>query len=140
MTENIRNKYGVAFVPNKLEVEGKPEFSDFPRNVLFASYININGRDSMASSLYIPDFESYTFDEKEKKLIYTNIYEKENVLTIIRRKNGWSGQKKVRGTQVLFADGIIWDGFFSHLTMNGLSKGEGCKYEPLINTSTLRPS
>ena len=140
MTVNIEKKYGVAFVPKELIVEGKPELSDFPKNVLFASFININGRDLMASSLYLPIFESYTFDEKERRLIYTNIYEKENVLTIIRGKNGWSGLKKVRGKQVLFACGAIWDGFFSHLTMNGLSKGERCKYEPLINTSTLRPN
>lgn len=130
MTNNIERKYGVAFVPNRLEVDGKAELSDFPKNVLFGSYININGKDSMATSLYVPDFASYTYNEEERRLIYTNIYGKENVLTIIRGKNGWSGQKNVRGEQVLFACGAIWDGFFSHLTMNGLSKGEGCKYEP----------
>ena len=85
----------------------------------------------VASALYKPNIESYTVQGTEKILKYKNPHGEEDALIIVRGKNGWTGEKVIKGKKTLFACGAEWEGFFVHLTMSGLSKGEACKFESL---------
>jgi len=124
-------KYFTGFVPHRLDIEDRPELTDFPLNVLFANFFVSNGIQMVASALYKPDFESFSIQGKEKVLKYKNSNREEDELIITRGENGWSGEKIIRGKKSLIACGAEWDGFFVHLTLNGLSVGEACKYESL---------
>ncbi|MFC1649568.1 hypothetical protein ACFL2C_02515 [Patescibacteria group bacterium] len=124
-----RNRYG--FVPHRLEIEERPELSDFPFNVLFVNFFLKDNKDFSATALYEPEIESYSVNKEEKSLDYRNIYGHEDLLTIVKRKKSWSGVKVIKNERVLWADGPKWNLFFAHLTMNGLSKGERCKFKCL---------
>ena len=129
--ENNKQINNVGFVPYRLEVEEKPELSDFSKNILFANFFSKDGVDMVASSLYVPVIESYSVATEGRSLTYRNIHNPENTVTITKGENGWFGKKTINGEDVLFASGAEWHGFFAHLTLNGLSKGERCKFERL---------
>lgn len=132
MTEKLekRNNY-TAFIPHKLEVEGRPELSDFSLNILFANVFNAKGIDVIASSLYRPDLETYQRDSEKKSLTYRNIYNKKDIVRITKFEERWEGQKFIKEKRALLAQGRTWKQFFAQLTLTGLSKGERCKYERL---------
>lgn len=130
--ENRDRKYFTGFVPHRLDLEERPELSDFPLNVLFANFFVKEGYVHSASALYEPDLESYREHGEGRSLNYKNPYREEDELKITRTEKGWSGEKVIHGETVLIANGVEWQGFFSHLTMNGLSKGEACKFERLF--------
>lgn len=125
------NPQFVGFVPHRLEIEDRPEFTDFPLNVLFANFFVSNGVQMVASALYQPDVESFTVQGTEKVLKYKNPHGVEDELVIVRGENGWRGEKIIKGKRTLLACGAEWEGFFVHLTINGLSKGEACIFESL---------
>jgi hypothetical protein len=122
-------RYG--FIPNKLEVEGRPELSDFPLNILFMSFLAVRGVGMSATALYEPDMETYLEDMEKRSMIYRNKYGSENTVTVMRYPDRWEGAKTINGNVVLLANGKTWKDFFVQLTIMGLSKGEKCYYETL---------
>ena len=126
--KNNENPYFVGFVPHKLEVEERPELNDFSQNILFANFFQQGGFDMVASALYEPDLETYKEEDGSRTLTYKNIHNPDNTIEITRTENGWMGRKTIADKRKLIASGAEWSSFFSHLTMNGLSKGERCKF------------
>lgn len=127
--EFSERKAFAGFIPHRLEIEGSPELSDFPLNVLFANIFVRNGVNTMASSLYEPDLETYNRDGGKKSLRYKNIHNPENTVTVLKTQKGWEGTKVINEREVLMATGQTWNQFFTQLTLFGLSKGERCFYE-----------
>jgi hypothetical protein len=62
-----------AFVPRRLEIEGRPELRNFSRNILFSSVGSRNGRACTGHSLYEPDLATFT-DGREQRLLHRNKY------------------------------------------------------------------
>lgn len=131
MIKGNDSKYSVGFVPHRLEIKDRPELSDFPKNVLFANFFISKGIQMVASALYRPDVDSFTIQGMERVLKYKNSHRGEDELIIVRGENGWSGEKIIKGEKKLIACGAEWNGFFVHLTILGLSKGEVCVFESL---------
>ena len=94
MTKEIKDrKQFVGFIPHRLEVEDRPELSDFPLNVLFANCFKAGGVDFSADALYEPEIESFREEEDKKILDYRNIYNPEDLLTITKEVEKWVGGK-----------------------------------------------
>ena len=125
-----RNNF-TGFIPNRLEVEERPELREFSQNILFANVFNSNGVGMMASSIYVPDIDTYHQSDDGGSLTYRNIYNPENTVRITRYDDRWEGEKFINDKLCLLATGGTWEQFFTQLTIMGLSKGERCKYERL---------
>lgn len=120
-----------GFIPHRLVINDKPELSDFPLNILFGNFITINGVDMSATALYKPDVESYREGEGGRSLDYRNIYNQDNLVTITRQEEKWTGTKVINEKVTLIAEGRMWQQFFTQLTIVGLSNGEKCRYQSL---------
>jgi len=129
-------KYG--FVPQRLIVNDRPELSNFPLNIAFASVIKKGNQIIMASALYEPDFSSFKEevdeDGREKQIMnYFNKYGHQWRVEIWYHKESKSyfgfkcsgSDNESKGG----ASGSQWEGFFSHLTILGLSNGEPCSFQ-----------
>jgi hypothetical protein len=123
--------YCTAFIPHKLDIEDRPELSDFSKNILFATLFNSNGVVTIASSLYEPDLKTYRDEGEARSLIYKNIYNPDDTVKIIRREDKWEGEKLIKDKRALWAWGLTWQQFFVQLTGTGLCRGERCKFETL---------
>ncbi len=129
MEVNNNQTQGFGFVPKKLEIEGKPELSEFPLNILFANFYREQGVNMSATALYEPDLDTYNGKSDEKNMVYRNIYNPENIVVITKCLDHWEGLKVVNGTFVLLKTvGKTWEEFFSRLTIVGLSDGEKCGF------------
>jgi hypothetical protein len=120
------------FVPYRLEVPNKPEYSHFPLNVLFVSFRNMDGRLQSGTALYEPNFDTYRKEGHLSSMRYHNIYSSECYLVVdYDEKDGrYRGEKFVNGKSAGSAyGGDNWQLFFTHFTMLGLVDGEGCKFE-----------
>jgi hypothetical protein len=125
-------KTPTGFVPNRLAVEDKPEYSHFPVNVLFASFRKTDGRLQAGSALYEPDFQTYRKEGDLSSMRYHNVYGGEWYLRIDygEKDRRYHGEKFVDGKSVATTDGgDNWELFFTHFTMLGLAAGEKCKFE-----------
>ena len=121
-----------AFIPKRLAVANRPEYSHFPCNVLFVSYRNREGRLQAGTALYEPVFHTYRKERHLSLMRYRNIYGGECYLGIdYDAKNGrYRGEKFVNGKSVGSAYGVDnWQLFFTHFTMLGLVDGEKCSFE-----------
>jgi hypothetical protein len=130
-----------AFIPHRLEVPNKPEYSHFPRNVLFVSYRNQDGRLQAGSALYDPDFHTYRKHGHLISMRYRNVYggECHVVINFDEKDRRYHGEKFVNGKLVGFAyGGDNWQLFFTHFTMLGLAEGEKCKFEDVEDVLAMR--
>ena len=121
-----------AFIPYRLAVANKPEYSHFPLNVLFMSCRNTDGRLQSGTALYEPDFNTYRKEGHLSSMRYHNVYGGECYLGIDydEKDRRHRGEKFVNGKLVGSADGDNnWELFFTHLTLLGLATGERCKFE-----------
>ncbi len=126
-----------GFIPNKLEVDGRPELSDFPLNILFANFFAVKGVHMSATALYEPDTETYKKGVNERSLVYKNKYGPDNTVVVKKYDDRWEGVKTVNGEIVLLANGKTWKQFFVQLTIVGLSNGEKCHYETQKQQGTV---
>ena len=125
-------KTRTAFIPQRLEVPKKPEYSHFPRNVLFASYRNADGRLQAGTALYEPDLHTYRKQGYLNSMRYRNVYGDECHLEIYydEKNSRYRGGKFMNGKSVGCAyGGENWRLFFTHFTMLGLADGEKCRFE-----------
>lgn len=120
-----------SFIPQRLTIKERPELSNFPLNVMFASFIIKNGIQTMGSALYEPDFSTYLQVDKNSSMQYRNVYggDSKILITYDRSNRSWEGRKFVKGKSIDIADGPNWKSFFVHFTSLGLSNGERCKFE-----------
>lgn len=129
-----------AFIPHRLEIQNKPEYSYFPCNVMFVSYRNQNGRLQSGSALYQPDFQTYQKECYLSSLGYHNVYggDCRLVISFDEKNRGYHGEKFVDGQLVGFAyGGDIWQLFFMHFTMLGLADGEKCRFDFVKDTLAI---
>lgn len=127
-----------GFVPKRLIVNDRPELSNFPLNILFASVVEKDNQTAMADALYEPDFSSFKEeideDGKEKQIMnYRNKYGPQWRVEIwyFKERKSYFGLKysgsddESKGG----ASGSQWGAFFSHLTILGLADGEPCSFQ-----------
>ena len=122
----------LGFIPHRLEIAWRPEWNNFPFNVLFVSQTIKDGQKVSGSALYEPEFHTYRKEENLSLMRYRNVYGGECYLMIAydEKNKQYHGQKYVNGEVVGFADGgDNWQLFFTHLTMLGLASNERCKFE-----------
>lgn len=132
-----------SFIPGRLEVGGRPELNNFPRNVLFMHFKDENGKRISGSALYNPILDSYVGDGGSFSMEYYNSYGGNHRLIIkYNDLNYYHAEKYVNGKMVGAARGKIlddvdWKTFFIHFTMLGLANGEKCKFETVDQSSQL---
>jgi len=131
--DSIRRGVFYGFVPCRLEIESRPELTNFPLNVMFMQLKIENGKTISGTALYEPDLGSYKKDGNVSSMEYHNIYGPTNWLVIEydSSKLSYLGKKIVNGKFVVEAIGKQWNMFFVHLTAFGLANGESCKFEEI---------
>ena len=129
-----------SFIPQPLDINGKPEYSVFPFNVLIARYKTKDNKLIMGSVIYEPDLSSLIID-KEKNLImnYYNCYNRRYYLKMIVEKDLKSRrcEKYCEAEKIGATDGVIdwekqeesWHKFFQHVGLLGLTEGETCQFK-----------
>lgn len=121
-----------AYIPNELNVPGRPELGFFPMNTLFVKQkLTETGEVTNGVALYEPLLETFQIDKKGCFMEYHNIYGHGSWL-IIKFNFGtesWHGEKFVDGKSVGSAIGKTWQMFFVHFTAMGLAEKEQCKFE-----------
>ena len=130
--EAIRRGTLFSFIPHRLEITGRPEWNNFPFNVLFMNYAIKDGQHITGTALYEPDFYTYRKDGHLSLMRYHNVYGGECYLIIAydEKNKRYHGKKYVNGKSVGSADGgNDWKNFFIHLTMMGLVADEQCRME-----------
>ena len=133
--ENQRVKIprtATAFIPKRLAVADRPEYSHFPCNVLFVSYRNADGRLQAGTALYEPDLQTYRKEGHLSSMNYHNIYGSECRLRIVydEKNRRYRGEKFLNGKSVGCAYGVDnWQLFFMQFTMLGLIDGEKCQFD-----------
>ena len=130
-SDNCLNKNLLAgFVPRRIEIEGRPELSLFPLNVIFAGLKNEGGKLIMGTSVYEPDLTSFRDENGMLSMKYDNIYgESLVVIEYNKATKYWLGTKYVKGESAGGSIGMDWHMFFSHFTILGLANFEHCKME-----------
>lgn len=126
-----------AFVPNKLEIDGRPELSIFPFNVLFHGFAIKDNKLWSAYALYEPELDSYKEEDGKQKMKFTNKYGADCWLEIIydKKEQRYEGTKHIGNDLNGQAFGRNnWNLFFIHLTMLGLGEGEACMFEDFDDT------
>jgi hypothetical protein len=119
-----------AFIPRNLEIENRPELSNFSYNILFISYETDGKQTLAAEAIYVPVIETFRAEGQALILDYVNQYKPENrILIIFHQDTGqYEGEKFLDGKSVSTTIGSDWKNFFINLTAPGLSDGEGCKF------------
>lgn len=122
-----------GFVPHRINNPDNPEHNNFPINILFSSMRVEGDKTISGTALYEPITKPQPTGDNREHLtaIYVNIYDSDSYVIVIynRIKKSWIANKTVRGKCVSYTTGNEWDGFFIHLTMNGLSNGERCMFK-----------
>lgn len=125
-----------AFIPRRLEIEGKPYLSVFPYHVLIKRYNTDEwGNMFIAEATYIPDFETYQDTGTMLSMRYLNKYASASSLLFSYDKSekSYVCEKYLGETCVGLAEGgKDWNLFFLHVALLGIGLGETCKYEPMI--------
>jgi hypothetical protein len=132
-----REGASLMFIPNELDIEGRPELRKLPASVLFAEVGANEGARVLGSALYEPDLSSLYFDGGECTLRYQNKHGGDSSVRITYHvgKQMWEGEKSVAGKIVGVALGADWKHFFTQLTLLGLAKGEACVMERVAVSS-----
>ncbi|MCX6789177.1 MAG: hypothetical protein NTZ42_01015, partial [Candidatus Gribaldobacteria bacterium] len=122
--EEVQHRHFYAFVPHRLEIASKPEWNNFPFNVVFMSFKIKDGKQISGTALYEPDFDTYQKDGCLNSMRYHNAYggDCHLIITYDEEKKKYHGEKFVNGELVVSADGADnWRMFFVHLTLLGVA-------------------
>lgn len=129
--ETLKQKLGqgvsFGFAPRRLEITWKPEWYNFPFNVMFASQTVQGGKTIVKIALYEPDFHTYKKEGDSSSMRYHNIYGGDCYLIIrYNEKNKQHiGEKYINGELIVSAYGHNnWQSFFFHLTLLGVAANE----------------
>jgi len=124
-----------GFVPHRLEIKDLPKYDNFPFNILFVSYANINGVDTSGSAVYNPDLSTFQEDGEKQSMTYYNQYDDDRNWTVVidydKQKGSWEGTKYCKGEFMGGGGGAEWNMAFTHLTAIGVAEGERVKFEKM---------
>jgi len=122
------------FIPEELDVAGRPELRKLPKNIVFAKVGTNAGVSILGSALYEPDLSSFDFRGSDCSLTYRNKHGGDGRVRITYHvdKQTWVGEKSVEGKSVGVAFGADWKQFFMQLTLLGLAKGEACVMDRIL--------
>ena len=112
-----------SFIPKRLEIEGRPELSDFPATVCFAGFVQGNGcQRVLCEAAYQPELESLKTQGDCRVLRYTGLYNPDFTLEISHNlvSDGYFGEKFCCGEYAGAAGGSSWEGFFAHFSGLGI--------------------
>lgn len=111
-------------IPQKLLIDGRPEISCFPLNILFSSITTEGDKSFISYSTYNPDLATYQEDPKTKRLQYFNTENRDWWIEIsYSKENGnYFGNKYYCDKLIQKASANEWDKFFYHLATMGIPK------------------
>lgn len=119
----------IMYVPKHLEILDRPELNNFPFNIAFGTAtLDDNNTERHETSLYEPDFSTFTQEGVEQKMKYYNKLDPGRYFWVEivynTKKQSYVGTK-YRGDQYAGkAFGTEWNAFFVHLTALGVTDGE----------------
>src|SRR3990167_5410226 len=70
----------ISFIPGPLEIDGRPELSYFPQNILFSRLYSEAGRNYAARATYLPVLETYRQLGSTKRMVYLNELRATNIV------------------------------------------------------------
>ena len=134
--EAVKSGTLYANIPHRLSVIDRPEFWMFPLNILYTKFrAESDGSQTMGSALYFPDLSTFAQNNETLTMTYRNQYDQNShvLITVEKPDMSYRGDKFINGegTTITFGkvtDENSWKMFFVHLTMQGLSTGEQCKF------------
>ena len=123
-----------CYIPSRLEIAGKPEYSIFPLNVFISRYTVRDGKTCTGSVVYEPDLSSFEYDEATKifKMNYYNRYNHDYYLVMIYDQENKRRQcdKYYKEEELGSADGLDdWNRFFIQVGFLKFKQGETCMFE-----------
>jgi len=123
-----KRMYG--FVPYRLELKNFPKYDNFPYNLAFISYANIDGVDKSGTAIYYPDFSTFKESDSEHSMNYYNQYNRDWRVEVVYdlAKKSWEGTKYFKDEWQGQGGGPEWNMGMAHMTMAGLVKGETCLF------------
>ena len=122
-----------GFVPHRLELKNLPQYDNFPYNLVFMGFANIDGVDMTGTACYYPDFSTFTEEDGKQRLLYFNQHSRDWKVAIVydKEKGSWEGEKYHLDEYKGGGGGTEWRMAFAHITMSGLAKGEKVKFEKM---------
>ncbi len=131
--ENENFRPIIGSVPFPLEMKNFPDYDNFPYNLLYMSYANIDGQDQSGTAVYYPDFSTFKKTETEHKMTYYNQYNRDWHVEIVYdpTKVSWEGTKYHQDDYKGQGGGTEWKMAMVHMTMVGLVEGESCMFKVL---------
>ena len=116
----------VMFVPHRLEIPDRPELNNFPFNIVFGTVtLSDDNTQRQETSVYEPDFSTFTHEGTEQKMKYYNSQDLERHFwaEIVYNTNDQSyvGTKYCGDKYSGMAFGKNWDIFFVHFTALGVT-------------------
>ncbi|MBI4225856.1 hypothetical protein HY612_01965 [Candidatus Roizmanbacteria bacterium] len=119
-----------GFIPQKLEIKGKPWLSIFPKNVLITTADkNQIYQIEIHYVKYLPDFSSYRENGQSQSMNYISEVDANFYLKITYNKKDFSyrGEKYYKEKPIALAFAKGWNLFFMKVSFIGIEKNE--KYE-----------
>ncbi len=119
----------IVFIPNKLEVGGRPELSGFPLNVLLYDKKIVKSVIADATSLYVPDFSTFLVQGSKKQMDYKSTNDPRYKLVIsFDVSTGNRTCDKYCNDKVIGKafGGEDWQKFFIQVGLLRLKDGEKC--------------
>jgi hypothetical protein len=133
--ENTGRGTFFGFIPHRLEIKEFPEYDNFPFNILFVSYANIDGVNTSGSAVYYPDLSTFQEGEEKQSMTYYNQYDEKRNWTVVieydKQRKSWEGTKYCKGEFKGCGGGTEWNMAFAHLTALGVTNGERVKFEKM---------
>jgi hypothetical protein len=129
-----------TFIPFRLEIKQAPQYVHFPLNVVFGATKLVDGKETLWTTVYEPDFSLYEKSEDGSiaRMGYHNRLNRAWSLVItwknIDGKESYTALKFSPGNEKPVFEvhgGSDWDKFFEQLTIIGPVAGETCKISPV---------
>lgn len=116
------------FIPRPLAIVGRPEFANFPLNILFYGARLVDSKVESGQALYEPILESFEILGACSAMRYRNSYGAAGKVRIAfdPAARVWSGERYVRDELRDTWVGDEWRSFFVNFTAPGPLQGEPC--------------
>lgn len=123
------SKKRFMYVPHRLEIPDRPELNNFPFNIVFSTIcIADNDKETIETSTYNPELETFVEEGIEQKMRYYNNLDDTKrfciEITYNTSNKSYVGIKYNKDKNIGMAEGSRWDMFFVHLTALGVASGQ----------------